>query len=228
MIDTKIALAELITANLVRKSNLKPLFITATGTGVGKTYTTVLLLQRLTELGYKVAPIKPIETGVEHLPVDGLMLYQTAQENGMDLDLDTVCPVQFRLPAAPDSARKGQKIDWDLIDSAFEKCKQSSDIVLIEGAGGAFTPIENDIFNIDFAKRFGAETLLISHDRLGMIHDIITTTLAMKLNEIEPIVAINVRSDMFYEVAHPYLQKRFGDVMTIQSDLDKIIEKIVD
>lgn len=209
-----------------QRSNLRPIFVTATGTGIGKTYASVLLLKQLHEMGVKATPFKPIETGVEHLPVDALLLQQTAEELGNSIELSAICPINYTLPAAPDIARGDEKIDWDKIDSAYEACQQNGDIVVIEGAGGAFSPIENDLFNIDLAKRFNAKTLLVCHDRLGLIHDLITTMEMIRSKGIDPVWAINIRDDDFEKISKPYLIKCFGSLLSLQLDMQTIAEKL--
>ena len=52
------------------------IFVTATGTGVGKTYTTLKIMEIFCGLGIKAAPLKPIETGVADTPQDATALLQ--------------------------------------------------------------------------------------------------------------------------------------------------------
>jgi len=64
------------------------LFITATGTDVGKTHTTLKLIEALATNGLKVGVFKPIETGVSDTPPDASLLLEACQkvnENFKDL-----------------------------------------------------------------------------------------------------------------------------------------------
>jgi len=54
----------------------KKIFITATNTDVGKTYTSLKLIKIYSNLGYKVGVIKPIETGVVDSPLDATLLFK--------------------------------------------------------------------------------------------------------------------------------------------------------
>ena len=56
------------------------LFITATNTNVGKTYTTLKLIKQFSKMGYKVGVFKPIETGVKKKPLDGNLLLKEVQK----------------------------------------------------------------------------------------------------------------------------------------------------
>ncbi|GHV01043.1 ATP-dependent dethiobiotin synthetase BioD [Campylobacterota bacterium] len=209
---------------------MKPIFITATGTGVGKTHAACLLIDALFALGVKAAPFKPIETGVapSELPSDAAKLYETARSHGLMICLEAICPVRFELPAAPDVARGGMAIDWNAIDRGFDECARSADIVVIEGAGGAFAPIEDRIFSIDLAKRFDAQTLLITHDRLGMIHDLLCTLESIRRQGIEPHWAVSIHNGNFDTLSRPYLEKCFKHIYELPNDISIIAKKLIE
>ena len=195
---------------------------------MGKTYAACRLLDALFARGVKVAPFKPIETGVDPLPLDAVLLRETARKNGLNLSLETVCPIRFALPAAPAVARNGAAIDWIAIDRGFEACQQTADLVLIEGAGGAFAPIDDEFFSIDLAARYNARVLVIAGDQLGTIHNLLTTIEAIghRVN-IVPLWAINAHKNVqhgadFERVTEPYLTKKFGTFWRIDQDIEVI------
>lgn len=202
-----------------------PLFITATGTGVGKTYAACQLIDALCQSGYKVAAFKPIETGVSTLPEDGSQLLKTMRQYPInpDLGLETVCPIRFSLPAAPDVARGETPIDWALMDTAFKACADAADMVLIEGAGGALAPVENETLSLDIARRYHAKVLVIAPDRLGMIHDLIATLEAIKSRGFDPLWAVNLRDGDFDRLSNPWLSKHFGYFWRLPNHLPELI-----
>ena len=55
------------------------IFISANNTNKGKTYSTILLLEHLAKKGYRVGAFKPIETGVEDIPLDGQKLLKKSK-----------------------------------------------------------------------------------------------------------------------------------------------------
>jgi dethiobiotin synthetase len=61
------------------------IFISATNTDVGKTYSTLKLKEILSQRGFKVGVLKPIETGVENTPVDATTLFNTAKRYNQNL-----------------------------------------------------------------------------------------------------------------------------------------------
>ena len=198
------------------------IFITATNTDVGKTYTTLKLIEYLSQKGYKVGVFKPIETGVTTQPIDGKKLFETAKiynKNLQTLTLNDIVPIQFRLPAAPIVAGK---VDFDKIDSAYKKIKSLCDILLIEGAGGIKVPVTKDFYMYDFIKYFNAKSLLVVQSKLGCIND-----LELNLEFFTPNSwAINLFDEDFYEISYPYLKEKYKEVLIIQKDLDKIIKNL--
>jgi dethiobiotin synthetase len=185
---------------------------------MGKTYTTLKLINKLQKMGYKVGAFKPIETGVVDIPSDGLKLYQAIDNK--NLSLDDIVPIQLQLPASPIVAGN---VDFKKIDKAYNKLKQKFDILLIEGAGGIKVPITTNFYMYDFIDYFGAKSLLVVGSALGCIND-----LELNLSFFEPTIwAINVFDDDFYTISYPYFKTKYKNVLTIQKNLDTIIEKLL-
>ncbi|MEO1954682.1 MAG: dethiobiotin synthase [Campylobacterales bacterium] len=208
----------------------KRIFITATNTDIGKTYTTKLLLEEFASRGFKVGVIKPIETGViDGICPDGdvlLSLVKRLNPNFKDITIRDIVPIQYELPSAPFIASSGTKIDLKKIDKAIEKLEKLCDILLIEGAGGLYVPVDNDIMMYDLIKYFKANALLVTHCSLGCIND---TLLSKKLLDIEGInnfVVFNCRENdnNFKTISEPYFLKTNFNVLKVYKDIDKICD----
>jgi len=199
------------------------IFITATNTNVGKSYTTLTVIKNLSQKGYKVGVFKPIETGVEKYPLDGYKLFNEAKKYNQNLNkfsLDDIVPIQFSLPAAPIVAGK---VEFEKIDKAYKKIKSECDILLIEGAGGIKVPVSKNFYMYDFINYFKAKSFLVVQSKLGCIND-----LELNLEFFTPDVwAINLFDDSFYQVSYPYLKQKYKEVLIIQKDLDKITQKLL-
>ena len=198
------------------------IFITATNTNIGKTHTTIQLIHFLSKKGFKVGVFKPIETGVSDIAQDGNILFQTAKKynkNLEELSINDIVPIQFKLPAAPVVCGE---VDFNKIKQSYKKIKSLCDILLIEGAGGIKVPVTYNFYMFDFIKFFNAKSLLVVQSKLGCIND-----LELNLEFFTPDVwAINLFDDSFYEISYPYLQKKYKQVLIIQKNLDKILEKL--
>lgn len=208
----------------------KSIFITATNTDVGKTYTTLQLLHACGRAGLRPAVLKPIETGVDPVAMDGTVLLETAKQYNealRDCVVEDIVPIRFKLPAAPYVASGGVDIDLGIVFERLEALKKISDVVFVEGAGGILVPIDAKQTMLDVAKQMDT-TLLVSHDRLGCIND---TLLNMALFEQEGLCyewCMNVRErEHFSTITLPYLNARFEKVLNIQEDADALLQRLI-
>ncbi len=210
----------------------KRIFITATNTDIGKTYVTTHLLKHYALLGYNVAAIKPIETGVEERPLDGtalLTLIKSLNPATNELSITDIVPIQYSLPAAPYCANNAEPVDLTAVDNAIEKIEPLCDILIIEGAGGLYVPIDKETMMIDLIARYRAKALLVSHCRLGCINDTILSIKALQQHGLEFIWTLNCRSDdrTFHQVSEPYFKDNFPDFTLFDRDLEKIAEALL-
>ena len=211
----------------------KRIFITATNTDIGKTYTTLQLLDAFAAMGYRVGVYKPIETGVNGLPADGSLLLKHAQNLNPELKalrIADIVTLSFALPAAPYVANKGAKIDCSQFDRALEKIERYCDIVLIEGAGGMMTPVDNDLMIIDLAKYFHATTLLVTHCRLGCINDTLLSLNALKQFHIPYEFGFNCRAEdkNFMQTSLPYFKNSFDPLYFIGHNTLTLAQALLD
>jgi len=201
------------------------IFISANNTDKGKTYTTLKLIQKFTQMGYKVGVMKPIETGVKNIPVDGEKLFNEAKKYNYslkNLDLNDIVPIQLKLPAAPIVAGD---IDFEKIKHSYKKIKSLCDILLIEGAGGIRVPINNNFEMWNFLEFFNAKLFMIFSSNLGMINDFLLNKYFLESKKQKYIWAINIFDDSYFEITHPFI-KKFNPLF-IQKDLDKIAKKLL-
>ncbi|NOQ31558.1 MAG: dethiobiotin synthase [Helicobacteraceae bacterium] len=210
----------------------KTLFITATNTNVGKTYTTLKLLELYASKGLRVGVFKPFETGVDPIAEDATKLFEKALELNpvlSELSLSDITPYQFKLPAAPYIANdKNIEIDIELIKEKLNKIGSLCDIVLIEGAGGLLVPITKDFFVIDLILELNLFTLLITHSNLGCINDTLLSLEALKNRNIKHNFAINIKEneESFSKTSLKFFQNYCEDLYIVNTNLDKLVEKI--
>ncbi|WP_345993544.1 dethiobiotin synthase [Sulfurimonas sp. HSL-1716] len=205
------------------------IFITATNTDIGKTYTTKLLLQAFAERGLKVGVIKPIETGVVDYPLDGEELLECVK--GLNpklwsLEVEDIVPITYPLPAAPFVASGNTPLDLKKILQKIEEMEAFSDIVLIEGAGGLYVPIDEKTMMIDLIKLLNAKALLVTHCSLGCINDTLLSEKALESANIPYITVFNCKGEekSFSVVSEPYFIKTGQKVLKVSDDIDSICE----
>ena len=211
-------------------------FITATNTEIGKTYTTLYLITKLSSLGYKVGIYKPIETGVKSkngriYPEDAMALLECVQKYNPSfrgLDIVQVVSYTFALPASVYVAKQDVKIDLQKIKDDIKYLESKCDILLIEGAGGLMVPIERDFFMIDLIKEVSDKVLLVSGSYLGCINDLLLNISKCDSERLDYRWVINLYrdKDSFYEVTHPFLRDYFATVPILEQNSESLLEYI--
>ena len=211
----------------------KRIFITATNTDIGKTYTTMRLMDEYASRGMRVGVLKLIETGVvEGVYPDGDLLLQKLQAINPecdDLSVSDIVPISYELPAAPYIASGGEMLDFDVLNAAIEKMEQRCDILLIEGAGGLMVPVDYSFMMIDLISFFSANALLVTHCVLGCINDTLLSQTTLDNRNITTVTAFNCRENEadFKKLSEPYFLKKKQDLFRIESDIAKIADELL-
>jgi len=208
----------------------KRIFVTATNTDIGKTYTTKLLLREFASKGFKVGVIKPIETGVVGgIYQDGIELLACVKELNAefkDICVNDIVPISYELPASVFVACGGVSLDLQVLDSAVEKLEKLCDILLIEGAGGLFVPIDKNYMMVDLIKYLKASALLVTHCSLGCINDTLLSKKVLEDDKIPHAIAFNFKDeDVDFEmVSKPYFQEIGFEVLKVSKNIDTICD----
>ena len=208
----------------------KRIFVTATNTDIGKTYVTALLMKAFTQKGYKVGVIKPVETGVVDgvYPDGDLLLNLLKQLNPLawSLDVEDIVPLSYELPAAPLIASDFGKIDYAKIDHAIMQQEAFCDVLLIEGAGGLYVPLDEQTMMIDLIQKLSAAALLVTHCSLGCINDTLLSQKALEAHNIKYATLFNCKEgdSNFEQVSEPYFQASAQEILKSASDIDTLCD----
>ncbi len=208
---------------------MKKIFITATNTDIGKTYTTQKLLHALAKRGIRVGALKPIETGVTTTPPDGAQHLQTIQKLNQDaknLTIDDIVPITYKQPAAPFIAAKGEEIDLRPVFKAMKRFENVCDVLLIEGAGGLFVPINKEYMMCDLIDDIAPDgVLLVTHCALGCINDTLLSYKALQNRGHRVVTAFNCKEgDGFAQTSKPYFDATSFPTLQVDHDIDEIVE----
>jgi dethiobiotin synthetase len=207
---------------------MQSLFITATSTNVGKTHTTLKLIEALAAKGLKVGVYKPIETGVTHTAPDATILLEACQkvnENFKTFKSLDITAYTFALPAAPYCADTEQLIRIEKIIEKYHALSKLCDILLVEGAGGLLVPVTKAYKMIDLAQELNSKVLLVTPSRLGCINDTLLSIEALKSRNIDFDWCVNLYEDRdhFKEVTQPYYDVTFEDWWSVEGGLKRFI-----
>ncbi|MGH8310481.1 MAG: dethiobiotin synthase [Steroidobacteraceae bacterium] len=165
-------------------SRARALFVTGTDTGVGKTLIAAALLRGLRERGERVAGMKPVASGCRDTPNgivndDALALIAEASEPA---PYRIVNPYAFVPAIAPHLAavEAGTRIDLRELERAYRILAGLADVVVIEGAGGWLTPLDERHALADFVRRVKADVVLVVGLRLGCLNHALLTAQAVE------------------------------------------------
>jgi dethiobiotin synthetase len=156
------------------------IFVTATGTDVGKTFVAVSLIRHLRRQGHEVEAIKPVLSGFDPMEaaasdpgilLDALGLPVTADE------IERISPWRFRAPLSPDLAAsmEGRRIDVaDVVAFCQNAVAVRRDVLLIEGVGGIMVPLDDQRTILDVMMALGLPLILVTGSYLGSISHTLT------------------------------------------------------
>lgn len=177
---------------------MKALFITGVGTGVGKTFVAAALLHQLTAAGRKGAALKPVATGfVESDPEsDAAILLRAANLEATEQAIARVSPWRYPDPLSPDqaAAKAGRPIAPEAVVDFCRKAIREKGTTLIEGIGGAFTPLAEGFLVADLIKALKVPALLVTASYLGTLSHTLAAVEALAARKIKPRAIIASQS----------------------------------
>ena len=160
----------------------RALFVTATGTDVGKTYVTALIVKRLRSAGinagyYKAALSGAEERGGRLVPGDADFV---ARASGMTEPPESLVSYVYKNPLSPHLAAQieGNPPELDTIKRDFARALKKYDYLCVEGCGGIVCPIrwdERKIMLEDIIKACGLAVVIVAPSGLGSINSAVLT-----------------------------------------------------
>ena len=165
---------------------MKGVFVTGSNTSVGKTTVAIEIVRHLSKTR-AVKVRKPVETNCEiseqkYMPRDAIALSAACQ---LQEPIDKICPYCFEIEASAEFASAASAEKHTLEDLVFAcKCDIDESFVLVEGAGGLYSPIAKAALNVDLAIALRLPLLIVIRDELGAISQALLTLEAAKKNKL--------------------------------------------
>ena len=153
------------------------IFITGTGTEIGKTVIAGGVAASLKHAGTNVGVMKPISAGDT---ADAQFLKHAAQ---VDDELVSINPIHLRHPLAPSVAARieNREIDLPCIETAFAALQQKYDVVIVEGVGGIAVPLRDDFLVAHLIHQLQLPILIVAQAGLGTVnHTLLTVAFAQQ------------------------------------------------
>ena len=159
------------------------LFVTGTGTEIGKTYVAALIVKTLHDAGMDVAYYKAAMSGNERrpdgtlIPGDALFVKEFA---GISQSLESMCPYVYEHAVSPHLASRieGNPVRMAVVEEKFQTLSREHDYVVVEGSGGITCPIGYDEERIqleDIVRRLHLSSVMVADAGLGTINGVVLT-----------------------------------------------------
>jgi dethiobiotin synthetase len=169
-------------------------FVTATGTDVGKTFVACALARELLTRGRRLRVLKPVATGFDardpkRSDPGKLLLAQRLRLTATNLDATT--PWRFAAPLAPNMAtrRENRTVPFrELV--AFCKGHHYADLTLIEGVGGVMVPLDAEHTVLDWIGRLKPKVVLVAGSYLGTLSHTLTAVACLQARGLEPTAVV--------------------------------------
>lgn len=165
--------------------------VLGTGTGIGKTFVT----RALVGANPLAVGLKPIESGVVDISRDAGQDGESIQGRGFVVPR---APYLFAEPISPHlaAARAGVSIELAVVARWVDDVRTAAgarpSVVVVESAGGAFSPLGAGLYNADLLDACGfTHSILVTPNRLGVLHDVLATLRALGTARSPSCVVLN-------------------------------------
>ncbi len=161
---------------------VRGIFITATGTDVGKTYISSLIVKKMRELGYNCGYFKPALSGTEI--VNGKLIPgdcdYVLKHSGINRNPEDYVSYIFKEAVSPHLASEieNNPIKIEKIKADFKRIKKEFDYLVVEGAGGICCPFnlkEEKLMLSDVVKALDLDIIIVANAALGTINSTMLT-----------------------------------------------------
>lgn len=166
----------------------KNIFVTGTGTEIGKTYVAGLLVKKLHEAGEKSAYYKAAMSGNDK-DADGNLIPGDAkfvkELGGIDQDLNEMCPYVYERAYSPHLAAQieGNPVNLNYVVEKLRDLEKKYDYITLEGSGGILCPLrfdDEEIYLEDLVKKAKLSSIIVADAGLGTINNLVLTAFYMK------------------------------------------------
>ena len=168
-------------------------FITASGTDIGKTYVAEALLRQWRQSGRLVAVLKPLLSGYDPADAASSDTGRLLTASGVAItpeSIDLVSPWRYAAPLSPDmaAAREGKTVPVDDViaycAAAIAEADESGMSLLIEGIGGVMVPLDDTRTVADLIAALGIPAILVGGSYLGSLSHTLTAYEALRARNV--------------------------------------------
>jgi dethiobiotin synthetase len=164
---------------------VRGIFVTGTGTEVGKTVVAAAIARTLAAKGVRVTVFKPAVTGVEEPGEADHALLRRA--SGSEQSDDQIAPYRYGPPASPHLAAElaGERIEPSRLLEAARAAAAGAEQLVCEGVGGLMVPLNGDYLVRDLARELGLPLAVAARPGLGTINHTLLTLEAARSSGLD-------------------------------------------
>ena len=168
-------------------------FVTASGTDIGKTYVAEALIRQWRDAGHQVAVLKPVISGFDPADAKNTDTGRLLTAAGAEITDDTVAlvsPWRYAAPLSPDmaAAREGRSVPVDDVVSyclaAIDEANETGMHLLIEGIGGVMVPLDDTRTVADLIAELGIPAIVVCGSYLGSLSHTLTACEALQARRV--------------------------------------------
>lgn len=170
---------------------MSAVFITATGTDIGKTFVAAGLIRHLRSAVHAVDAVKPVVTGYQADKAassdPGVLLHALGRVI-TPATIDRISPWRFSAPVSPDLAARleNRAIDFDaLLAFSRDAIERAAGTLLIEGIGGVMVPLDETRTVLDWIVALNIPIVMVTGSYLGSLSHTLTSLDAVRRRKID-------------------------------------------
>jgi dethiobiotin synthetase len=169
---------------------LRGLFVTGTGTEVGKTVVAAVIARSLAAEGRRVAVFKPAVTGLEEPGEADHELLRRA--SGSAQSDEEIAPYRYGPPVSPHLAAElaGEGIEPPRLLRAAGRAAESADVLVCEGVGGLMVPLAPGYLVRDLARELALPLVVAAPPSLGTINHTLLTLEAARAAALDVVSVV--------------------------------------
>ena len=170
-------------------------FVTSTGTDIGKTFVTTGLIRHFRNAGRAVSAIKPVVSGFDPATAadsdPGLLLAALGRPVTPE-EIARIAPWRFAAGVAPDLAQKreGRVLDYSALIDFSQRAMTGNELLFIEGVGGVMVPLDERHTVIDWISRLRVPVIVVAGSYLGTISHTLTALHVLAQRNLSTIAVV--------------------------------------
>lgn len=176
------------------------LFVTSSGTEIGKTFVTTLLVRQLRAQGRRVAALKPVISGMtaeDFADSDTALLLDALERPATHQAVADMSPWRFQAALSPDmaAALEDRAVPFDaVVDHCRTARTAAEDVLVIEGVGGIMVPLDDRHTVLDWlvavAGSMTVRPVLVVGSYLGTLSHTLTAAAVMSQQGVPPTAVV--------------------------------------